>query len=260
MAYPQMSAAVWSYLARYDSTRFLPGIDSIPTDSVTLLETNPRFVAALLAGVNHEMNRELLWRNFPTDRRGTPFRKFWSRLDGKLDINEMHTWSVAGLTKQTVDGKAKIVLLVRGELLRRYPNTIVVAIKAVDDHTPSMVPAETLVPIFFGQFDPDVTFYGFDLEDTDLLAGAGWFFALMEPITEPRFGFDETIDATRAQLTAWNDAAWPDLASVAPGGHVTVAALNALPLPDIGRSDGVAQALFQQPFELLVHAKHLFNA
>ena len=42
-----------------------PASARYPTDSITLLETNPRFVEALLVGANHEMNRELLWRGLP---------------------------------------------------------------------------------------------------------------------------------------------------------------------------------------------------
>ena len=80
MAYPELAVPAYRLLARYDRTRLLPGVDAIPPDSVTLLETNPRFVAAFLAGVNHEVNRELLWRRYPTDQRGTPVRRFWDRL------------------------------------------------------------------------------------------------------------------------------------------------------------------------------------
>ena len=32
-----------------------------------------------MAGLNHEMARELLWRGYPTDQRGTVFRRFWDR-------------------------------------------------------------------------------------------------------------------------------------------------------------------------------------
>ncbi len=40
----------------------------------TLLRTNNRFIEAYLVGLNHEMGRELLWREYPTDQRGTYFR------------------------------------------------------------------------------------------------------------------------------------------------------------------------------------------
>ena len=47
------------------------------------VQTNPRFVEALMVGANHEMGREMLWQGLPTDQRGTPFQHFWQRLDGK---------------------------------------------------------------------------------------------------------------------------------------------------------------------------------
>ena len=34
----------------------------------------------------YEFNRELLWREYPTDQRGTPFRVFWPRPGGEADI------------------------------------------------------------------------------------------------------------------------------------------------------------------------------
>src|SRR4029077_17225102 len=60
------------------SQEFLfPGLEQVPANTVTLLETNPKFVESFLVGLNAEMSRELLWRNYPTDQRGTYFRQFW---------------------------------------------------------------------------------------------------------------------------------------------------------------------------------------
>ena len=39
--------------------------------------TNPPFIEAYMVGLNHEFARELLWREYPTDQRGPPFRQFW---------------------------------------------------------------------------------------------------------------------------------------------------------------------------------------
>jgi hypothetical protein len=35
------------------------------------------FLEAYMVGLNHELARELLWREFPTDQRGGYFRQFW---------------------------------------------------------------------------------------------------------------------------------------------------------------------------------------
>ena len=128
MAYPELPVPAYQLLARYDRTRLLPGVDAIPPDSVTVLETNPRFVASFLAGFNHELNRELLWRRYPTDQRGTPVQRFWDRVGGAVDAAPLHRWVPAD--RRLVDvagGESNLVLLIRGELFRRYPNTVVLA-------------------------------------------------------------------------------------------------------------------------------------
>ena len=60
-----------------------PGLEHVPPNTVTLLETNPKFVESFLVGLNAEMSRELLWRNYPTDQRGTYFRQFWDTSAGE---------------------------------------------------------------------------------------------------------------------------------------------------------------------------------
>lgn len=265
MAYPRLDLPAYQYLAAYDRTRFCPGVDEVPPDSITLLETNPRFIAGFMGGLNHETNSELLWRSYPTDGRGTPWRKFWKRTDDGPDIFEIHTWGERNghdeLPWQTTDPHGNVVLLLRGDLLRRYPNTMAVAIKAVrtppDRQKPSDDIADLRTPVFAGQFDPDVSFFGFPLVSANLTPGEGWYFGLLEPVTEPRFGFDETVGRESANPTNWNDVAWPDL-GVEPAGMLKAAQLSALGLhPSVGQADGIAAALFQRPFKLLVHARHL---
>ncbi|WP_354261243.1 hypothetical protein [Arthrobacter sp. OAP107] len=253
MAYPTFPVPAYRYLTKYDRTRFCPGIDEIPPDSVSLLETNPRFISAFMAGLNHETNRELLWRRYPTDCRGTPFRQFWARLDGKEDIPPIHGWRGGSLAQQSVDKRGNLVLILRGELLRRYPNTIVVAVRAKGQREPSRDPADVLHPVFAGGIMPDVSFFGFELVDTDLAAGSGWFFALMEPVTEPRFGLDET----KSRGTAPAAKAWADT-GVDPGGYLGRDKFSTLALnPSAIAADRMAETLFQKPFALFVHAKHL---
>jgi hypothetical protein len=262
MAYPELRDPSYRLLARYDRARLLPGVDSIPPDSVTLLETNPRFVASFLAGLNHELNRELLWRRYPTDQRGTPLRRFWDRTDGGTDVAPMHQWRP--LSSSLVDvagGESNLVLLIRGELLRRYPNTVVLAIRASDPTTPSSEDGDVLRPIFSGLLEPDISFFGFDLEDDDIHTGNGWFFALQEQITEPRFGFDETVDPLRGELDAWRELAWTDT-DVQSGAPFTTEQLRTTaaqkrldPVPSNGAM--VAEAMFQNPVQVLVHGRNL---
>ena len=64
-------------LKNLSSELFLPNINLIEPNSVTLLETNQPFIESYMVGLNHEFARELLWREYPTDQRGSTFRQFW---------------------------------------------------------------------------------------------------------------------------------------------------------------------------------------
>ena len=77
MVYPEIDLPMYEPLRDVSPELFLPNIDLIEPNSVTLLETNQRFIEAYLVGLNHEFARELLWRGYPTDQRGAPFRQFW---------------------------------------------------------------------------------------------------------------------------------------------------------------------------------------
>ncbi|MDO9355432.1 MAG: hypothetical protein Q7T55_17155, partial [Solirubrobacteraceae bacterium] len=153
---------------------------------------------------------ELLWRGFPTDLRGTPFQRFWgrvrSRADGTQepldDMEPIHEWGNQPLGKR-VDENLKdpnrIALLVKGQLLRRYPNTAVYAWKRVKNVPPEaskllknaegLPPNEAAIqtPVFTGTIAPDITFFGFDIDKEKI---DDWCFVIEEHMTEPRFGFD----------------------------------------------------------------------
>jgi hypothetical protein len=75
---------------------------------------------------------------------------------------------------------SSLVLVIRGELLRRYPNTIIYAAEAVAGDTPgTFVPGDNeKYPQFGGTLAPDVTFIGFELtrrKPSPLPAGSSCF-------------------------------------------------------------------------------------
>src|SRR5262249_34846218 len=188
----------------YESLRDLsqdfifPGLDKVPPNTVQLLQTNAKFIESFLVGLNAEMGRELLWRGSPTDQRGTYFRQFWdtrTAMQPQLDIPPINQWQQRELGTTAVGaGGDKLVLLIRGELLRRYPNTVIYAVRAAetdDGLDLSTNPDDERHPVFRGTLQPDVTFVGFDLTADDVVTGSGWFFVLQQQPTEPRFGLDE---------------------------------------------------------------------
>jgi hypothetical protein len=224
----------------------LAGLDQVPIDTVSLLLTNQRFIEAYMVGLNHEMARELLWNEFPTDQRGSYFRQFWdvrgvppSATVGDLrDIDAISLWPDtaalgANSARTPPPGGDYLVLLVRGELLRRYPNTIVYAVEAnwnLQTGARDLGDTESH-PLFKGSLNPDVAFFGFALTPSQVRGGKsppdppGWFFVLQEQPSECRFGLDNP-SFPPAPLNSWNDLSWSHLAA-------DQAALNAIAHVDL---------------------------
>ncbi|MEO5905683.1 MAG: hypothetical protein ABIQ11_03090, partial [Saprospiraceae bacterium] len=282
MAYPRFDLPMYKPLATISADLFLPNINLIEYNSITLLETNLEFIEAYMVGLNHEFGRELLWREYPTDQRGSYFRQFWDvstllvtdddthagKTEEEIremyrDIPKLHLWSryskLGSHDHRQKPGEPEIeevVLVIRGELLKKYPNAVVYAHKANwtatsdTDATPDKSKPRSLfkekegdnehpsfdvirTPMYRAQIDPDISFFGFKLDveeakgdndpETPTLKNAGWFFVIKERPGEPRFGFDiPKPDVDAAHNVTWNDVSWSE---VLPGDGV-IDALN----------------------------------
>jgi hypothetical protein len=230
------------------------------------MQTNPPFIEAFLVGLNHELGRELLWREYPTDQRGTGFRRFWAPA-GRDDIVPIHTWDrAAELGATLVGGPAgQLVLLIRGDLLRRYPSTVIYAAPDANGR-PQLAESAVKTPLFRGRLDPDVTFVGFDLTPED--ARSRWWFVFEEQPTEPRFALDVVagFGVSAPTLNQWNDLTWGHLAAdpsaLAELSHIRVAGFTATqpaqPAPRWGSSAAaMASILAQQPVRISLRGADL---
>jgi hypothetical protein len=238
MAYPEFTQPMYLPLRDLSQDYLLPGLKFVPPDTLTLLETNEAFVEAYMLGLCHEMSRQLLWNEYPTDQRGTYFQQFWDvrsyvptptdptdpdALKEKLrDIRPIHQWpkdQPLGSNQNRAEVKpGNLVLLVRGELLRRYPNAIIYACHAQwgGEGQPRTLSDAEMYPLFRGTMDPDVTFFGFDLTEDAARGGdqaqggdPGWFFIFQQAPSEPRFGMEPT---PKDPVATWADLAWSDFA------------------------------------------------
>jgi hypothetical protein len=275
LAYPRIVSPLAGLLDRLPGSWLLPGMETIPEDRATLVETNPAFVTAFLLGANHELESELLWREFPTDRRGTPLRLFWARREPGEDIGPIHEWlPQSGLAELLSDDIAstdgQLVIVVRGRLLLRYPDMLVYAVGG-DATGPSTDPAAVVLPSFSGRIGADLTFAGFPITRTDAEAAGLWFVLQQQPAA-PRFGFD--LERVDGPMATWSDVAWPDL-GVAAGAHLSptsavVAALDLAP-GGIGASSAIthrfgptsaeiAAATLQRPIRVAIHSSRLLPA
>jgi len=218
MAGPVFTDAAYMPLVTASHDAFVPGLDSIPLDSVTLVQTNPTFIAAYLAGLNSALGHELLWRGYPTDERGTYWHSFWGAAP---DIGPLHLFT-RGLADNVVLGaQPLLVLVLRGRLLRRYPDADVYAVLAgtaadvpeLDDGT------KIIRPLFRDFVGPDITLVGFPLTYDQVVgtgSGQGYWFVVAEHPGQPRFGLTDPDPTIRhPPLPAWDELSWADLGSAA---------------------------------------------
>jgi hypothetical protein len=261
MAAPVFPQPMYVPLRDLNQDYLLPGVELIPPDTLGAVVANHAFIESYMVGLNHEMARQLLWQGYPTDQRPSCFRQFWdvagylrqpgdssdpAQLAEELrDIPPIHTWPrsrALGDNENRQDVVAdNVVLLVRGELLRRYPNTVIFAGKAMagqdGDHGRVLDETDERFPIFRGTLSPDITFFGFNLSVDDARGGTaasplGFFFVFQEQPTEPRFGLEPDAAGT---VTRWEDLAWTNFGSPGGGGDgravpaVTAAGQGTLP-------------------------------
>ena len=267
---PDFPQPMYEALRDLSQDFLFPGLEKVPANTVTLLETNPKFVESFLVGLNAEMSRELLWRNYPTDQRGTYFRQFWDTSAGndQPDIDRINQWRDRKLGDNAGAGE-QLVLLIRGELLRRYPNSVIyaVAAKREQDQLELSAPAVESHPIFRGTLKPDVTFLGFALTEKEAIADPGWFFVIQEQPTEPRFGMDVANFAKPLpDLETWNDLSWRHLANTEAELKALSHASTKTTLPDVvdkakwGKNSAhQAYITLQRPVRIAIHAKEMIK-
>ncbi len=308
MAYPDMEDPMYKKLTDISDEALLPNLQFIKNNTISLLITNPKFIESYMVGLNHEMGRELLWREYPTDQRGSYFRQFWdvsgiispSNSDGLLspqekaafkDITPIHTWDEQTESLGThnnreteTEDEEQLVLTIRGDLLKKYPNTLVFAQKAMtaapndpdaDDGTKiklnlteSEFREKVKFPIYRAEVLPDIKFFGFDLTadrargispgpDTD---SHGWYFVILQAPGAPTFGMDISFNQGDDGLT-WDDLSWENFTqeikfiqknvppTINPTDQVTWAQDSA----------SMAYILFQKPNMIAVHARKMLN-
>jgi hypothetical protein len=287
VAYPVIDLPMYEPLKNLSSEYFLPNLNLIEQNSITLLQTNQRFIEAYMVGLNHEFARELLWREYPTDQRGSTFRQFWdvrsffnaSNLDDEAlkeslrDIPPLQLWSKSSKLgehdnrEQGRDNEEELVLVIRGELLKRYPNTVIYAHRAcwqrksvtpadasalpcdrsgaidntVERRFATLTPAEednpprskVLTPLYEAKIDPDIYFFGFDLTVDQAKGGTG-----QNPNDDPGWFFviKERPGEPRFgldtelpnSLQVWNDLSWPAIQPKPPGAYIELATAPAV--------------------------------
>ena len=139
----------------------LPGLGHVPPNTVTLLETNAKFVESFMAGLNTEMGRELLWRGFPTDQRGTYFRQFWE--GAQRDIEPIDQWGARPLGENLLGPRPGREPRALDSRRSAEPVSERGDLRSQGDRKSTRAGLGGKYPIFRGTLQPDITFLGFDL-------------------------------------------------------------------------------------------------
>lgn len=221
LAHPVFNDATYEEILRLSLDNFVPNLDLVPPNSFSTMETNRPFIEAYLMGLNHELARELLWREFPTDQRGTYFSCFWDKYSinfqsssPSADIQPIHDWKTdKGLGEHPQPGTEteKLVVVLRSDLLNRYPNALIYLEKANADRQLS---GQKIEPIFEAKVEPDIFFLGFDKTKEQVLSGSGYFFVIQERPGEVHFGLDSESQEFSQILSSWDDLNWGHIPNV----------------------------------------------
>lgn len=291
MNYPDIKDPAYLPLSDISKEYFVPNLDLIPNNTISLMKTNQEFIESYFVGLNHEFARELLWNEYPTDMQGSCFRQFWDvatipkpdarsakdHAEDLKDIPPLHHWrrssELGSHNKRDAQGdKSQVVLVIRGDLLKRYPHTTVYAQQATWATDPRRVNRLALsdetgelsienvedprirYPLYKAFVAPDIYFIGFDLTleevkgdpalDETAIARAklkpsdlGWFFVLQEVVGDPRFGLDVKEPTEKPPADSWSGLSWVNV-DFPPGRSVVDVLKPLLKTSNTPREDG----------------------
>ncbi|HXO39053.1 MAG TPA: hypothetical protein VN872_10460, partial [Candidatus Acidoferrum sp.] len=214
---PRYPQPMYVPLAQLSPEWMLPGVSEVPLDCASLLAANAAFIEAYMVGLNDEFARELLWREFPADRRFTFFQNFWGAPTqdiGPISVFDKNAHLGGNIVSAL--SSAGVVFLVRATLFQRYPNAMVFAAKAAWVNGVRQLTDTVQYPVFRGEIGQDVTFFGFNNIDDPkgsedpAAAKPGWYFVIAEHVTEPRVGLEPGKSSASTGL--WNDLSWEEVA------------------------------------------------
>ncbi|MEM7039103.1 MAG: hypothetical protein AAF570_19150, partial [Bacteroidota bacterium] len=264
---PQIDIPAYAPLVKLSGEYLLPNLDRIPDNSVSLAKVNRNFIEAYLTGMNHEMLRELMWREFPTTQQGTIFSYFWDHNDERAggsapsaDIKNYADWDPnSEIGTHGLQEEEGPVLVIRGELLRRYPDTV---IYAAELELASGAITREVYPTFSAKIDPDIVLLGFPEELNGVEnPGSTWYFVFQERPGAPRFGLDVLDpDAVLEPPLIPQDLNWGHVAL--ENGHLHIAHPDNPGAPlEWGQNAAIMASLFyQDPVRVALHAPDLVGS
>ena len=185
----------------------------------------------------------------------------------------MSEWDLNDSLADQVGAKGtSTVLLIRGDVIRRYPDTEFFLV--IPDESGELfdnnqtIPAERSIwPAFKSSLDAQTLLVGFDVTP-EKIRNDGYYISIQEPVVGPRFGLDTAdLDHLHQQPASWADLTWAHVAASAEDfeimTHIHLANIDWLgsisnEAAVWGRNSAhFAGITFQQAFRLLLPAAYL---
>ena len=343
MAYPEFHVPMYKYLLQLSEDYLVPGIEKMPNNAVSALVTNRKFIEAFMMGLNHEFASELRWREFPTDLRGSYFRKFWDVTVYSVDENErkdfresafsyymvaqekkdptyqmgvgdanhindvkkieaafyepqvdsntgeipketirqakiyeewIEKWLMTKENEKTIaklnswsknsklgthkvdkpvvedDGASETVLLIRADLLRKFPNTFIYLAQKNAFNQPQMSRnSQPIYPQFEANLGSDVLCLGFPVSED---RARRYFIVFEERGGELRFGLDSTKSGTGI-----TDLSWEHFANIGADGYAIGQPIGNDAAAFWDRPAYIPQVFFQKPIRMMIDLNRL---
>lgn len=154
--------------------------------------TFPKIEAIYIIASPNETEKEI------ADAYEGAIEKWLLTRDEDKDIDKLTDWKkdnrlgdnpAKGKLNNQEEDQNQMVLLVRGELLQKFSNTLIYLVKKVDGKPDLGVNSVRTHPVFEGALPPDIVFIGFPITKAE---AAEFFVVFEERMTEIRFGLDET--------------------------------------------------------------------
>lgn len=190
---PDLDLPLWDWLRRRAPEWLLPRAGLIPRNGIVALRTNRAFVAACLIGASRQALSELRWRGVPISAGTMPMRTFWQQVSTPenpppmVDLVQPSSWPWVNLDQLPGmhETRTELVIALRSDLVRRYPDTEVYLAPAVGQGAIRDADLDhPIAPSFAGRLDPDVWFFGFPRPPSAL---PELMLVLEEPDRGPRF-------------------------------------------------------------------------
>lgn len=276
---PRVTAPLYEPLVALGLDLFLPRASLLERNKIAFFRENREAITAFMAGANHEMARELVWREYPLAPGFSALRSFWEPLTGNadgIDLRDLSQWERLGEPAPGVTGE-RVVIGLRGDVVEQCPDLLIHLLRTGDpprtgelqklvtqlDEEEAGSP-NILSPAFRARAGADLVFHGFALTEAELLAPKQRFWlVLSQPPSLPTFGAkvrpagSAALGAVSAEDLSWDHlrldrAGCLDPVALAPGARLTQGTWD-----DRNTSATIAACLFRHPIQRVIDVRDL---